>query len=39
MRYVGDTRDPEEIRRRAESGYYGEFRSKDYPIGFVEDSP
>lgn len=39
MRYVGDTRDPEEIRRRAESGYYGEFDAEQYPEGYEEPSP
>ncbi|ASV75264.1 hypothetical protein THTE_2662 [Thermogutta terrifontis] len=39
MRYVGDTRDPEEIRRRAESGYYGEFDAEQYPEGYEESSP
>jgi hypothetical protein len=36
MRYVGDTRDPEEIIRRAETGYYGRLKAKDYAPGYEE---
>lgn len=36
MRYIGDTRDPEEIKKRAESGYYGVFRKEDFPVGYEE---
>lgn len=36
MRYVGDTRDPKEIKRRAESGYYGTFDANQYPEGYEE---
>ena len=39
MRHVGDTRAPEEVRRRAESGYYGKFQSEDYPVGYEEPWP
>lgn len=38
MRYRGDTRDPEEIRQRAEKGYYGKFLAKNYPVGYEEPS-
>ena len=39
MRYIGDTRDPEEIRQRAETGYYGDFDADQYPEGYEEPWP
>ena len=36
MKYIGGTRDLQEIIRRAETGYYGEFNAEDYPPGYEE---